>query len=349
MEFNKFSYRGIQDLCRIHHRDIYLSQDREKLKTVLENRRVRFISPLGYFDYAYFGEFTFEGDVMILWTKKSEYTRFHKSGLDSHTLWSLVPVIYAGVDTRLRDDQKQEIFTGDVVSCKGYTSFVRYFGKSTVPGLAGDNCEILLDKTGSIHKEGTVFSGISQSLFKEYHIESLYWPRAQFVPFGLSRDEVIDKAAQAKKQPTFSDDFNPQRRGRKLVYQDISEVLKEGDILCYFAGEPDEEDVDNTRNVYADNIPDNYMGEEYVIELVVTEHYYDSIIYSVGQFLQYAHERPDKTFILCDFKGALAIREYEEQRTALQFHEWYEYNIPNVILPFWIFNNLSGLDMIGRD
>ena len=64
---------------------------------------------------------------------------------------------------------------------------------------------------------------------------------------------------------------------------------------------------------------------------------------------QYAHERPDKTFILCDFKGALAIREYEEQRTALQFHEWYEYNIPNVILPFWIFNNLSGLDMIGRD
>ena len=45
MEFNKFSYRGIQDLCRIHHRDIYLSQDREKLKTVLENRRVRFINP----------------------------------------------------------------------------------------------------------------------------------------------------------------------------------------------------------------------------------------------------------------------------------------------------------------
>ena len=74
-----------------------------------------------------------------------------------------------------------------------------------------------------------------------------------------------------------------------------------------------------------------------------------SMAYSVGQFLQYAHERPDKTFILCDFKGALAIREYEEQRTALQFHEWYEYNIPNVILPFWIFNNLSGLDMIGRD
>ena len=349
MDYNKFSFRSIQDLCRIHHREILLSLDRDKLKTILENRRVRFVSPLGYFDYAYFGEFTFDGDVMILWTKKSEYTRFHKSGLSSHTLWSLVPVIYAGVDTRYKDDQNQDIFTGDVVSCKGYTSFVRYFGESTVPGLAGDNCEILFGNNGVMHKEGTVFSGISQSLFKEFHIESLYWPRAQFVPSGLSRDEVIERAAHAKKQPALADDFKPQRRGRKLVYQDISEDLREGDVLCYFAGEPYDDEGKTVRNVYADNIPDNYTGEEYTIELVITEHYYDSIMSSVGQFLQYAHERPDKTFVLCDFKDALAIREYEEQRTALQFLEWYEYNIPNVIMPFWIFNNLAGMDMIGRD
>ena len=349
MDFNKFSFRGIQDLCRVHQRDIYLSLDREKLKAVLEDRRVRFISPLGYFDYAYFGEFTFDGNVMILWTKKSEYTRFHKSGLDSNTLWSLVPVIYAGIETKNKDDQNQEIFSGDVVSCKGYTSFVRYFGESTVPGLAGDNCEILFDKNGTMHKEGTVFSGISQSLFKEYHIENLYWPRGQFVPSGLSRDEVIERAAQANKQPTFADDFKPQRRGRELVYQDISEILREGDVLCYFVGNQHDEEGKTVRNVYADNIPDNYTREEYTIELGITEHYYDSIMSSVGQFLQYAHERPEKTFILCDFKNALAIREYEEQRTALQFLEWYEYNIPNVIMPFWIYNNLAGLDMIGRD
>ena len=315
MDFNKFSFRGIQDLCRVHQRDIYLSLDREKLKAVLEDRRVRFISPLGYFDYAYFGEFTFDGNVMILWTKKSEYTRFHKSGLDSNTLWSLVPVIYAGIETKNKDDQNQEIFSGDVVSCKGYTSFVRYFGESTVPGLA----------------------------------ENLYWPRGQFVPSGLSRDEVIERAAQANKQPTFADDFQPQRRGRELVYQDISEILREGDVLCYFVGNQHDEEGKTVRNVYADNIPDNYTREEYTIELGITEHYYDSIMSSVGQFLQYAHERPEKTFILCDFKNALAIREYEEQRTALQFLEWYEYNIPNVIMPFWIFNNLAGLDMIGRD
>ena len=54
--FNKYSFRGIQDLCREHHREIRMSLDRDSLKTVLDNRRVRFINPLGKFDYAYFGD-----------------------------------------------------------------------------------------------------------------------------------------------------------------------------------------------------------------------------------------------------------------------------------------------------
>ena len=216
--FNRFSFRGIQDLCRVHHRDFLMSMDRDKLKAVLENRRVRFINPLGKFDYAYFGEFTFDGDVMILWTKKMEYTKFHKP-LHTFTLWSQVPVIFAGVDTRYRDDQNQEIFTGDVVSYKGYTSFVRYFGDSNVPGLAGDNCDIQFERNGEMHKEGTVFSDIQPTLFKEFVVEKLYWPTAQFVPRGISRDEVIERASEAKSQPQFADDFKPQRRGRHLIYQ----------------------------------------------------------------------------------------------------------------------------------
>lgn len=359
-KFNKYSFRGIQDLCRVHHRELYMSMDRDKLKAVLENRRVRFVSPLGYFDYVYFGEFTFDGDVMILWTKKMEYTRFHKP-LHTFTLWSQVPVFFAGVDTRYKDDQNQEIFTGDVVSCKGYTSFVRYFGESTVPGLAGDNCEILFDKNGSMHKEGTVFSGISPSLFKEYHIESLYWPRGQFVPSGMNRDKVIERAVQAKIQPTFVDDFQPQRRGRQLIYQDISEVLREGDVLCYFVAELYKEEGVIKRRIYADNIPEDYKGEDYLVELTINEQIYDSIHYSFQDFLndsikyafhnllQYAHNNPEKTFVLCDFKNAGTISIYEEQKTALLFWEWYEYKIPNVILPFWILNNIVGWDMIGRD
>ena len=163
--FSKYSFRGIQDLCRKYHRQIVASPDKNNLKSVLDGRRVRFINPLGEFDYAYFGEFTFDGDVIILLTKDHKYTKFHKP-LHLSTLWSMVPVIFAGVDTRFKDDQYQEIFTGDVVSYKGYTSFVRYFSDSLVPSLAGDNCDVQFERNGDMHKEGTVFSNIKPTLFK---------------------------------------------------------------------------------------------------------------------------------------------------------------------------------------
>lgn len=346
--FSKYSFRGLQDLCREHRRKIMMSLDRESLKAILDNRRVRFVNPLGNFDYAYFGEFTFDGDVMILWTKKMEYTRFHKP-LDTFSLWSQVPVVFAGVDTRYRDDQNQEIFTGDVVSYKGYTSFVRYIGESKVPGLAGDNCDVQFERNGEMHKEGTVFSDINPTLFKEFVIEDLYWPTNQFVPYGISRNEAIERASKAKIQPHFTEDFKPQRRGRRLIYQQLSEVLRENDILCYLAKEMIEGEEHLGIMQCADNIPDDYTGEEHSIELETADDFYNSIKTAFHEFLQYAHNNPEKTFVLCDFKEALEINKYEEQKTALQFWDWYEYKIPNVILPFWILNNIVGWDMIGRD
>lgn len=346
--FSKYSFRGLQDLCREHRRKIMMSLDRESLKAILDNRRVRFVNPLGNFDYAYFGEFTFDGDVMILWTKKMEYTRFHKP-LDTFSLWSQVPVVFAGVDTRYRDDQNQEIFTGDVVSYKGYTSFVRYIGESKVPSLAGDNCDVQFERNGEMHKEGTVFSDINPTLFKEFVIEDLYWPTNQFVPYGISRNEAIERASKAKIQPHFTEDFKPQRRGRRLIYQQLSEVLRENDILCYLAKEMIEGEEHLGIMQCADNIPDDYTGEEHSIELETADDFYNSIKTAFHEFLQYAHNNPEKTFVLCDFKEALEINKYEEQKTALQFWDWYEYKIPNVIMPFWIPNNIVGWDMIGRD
>ena len=345
---SKYSFRGLQDLCREHRRKIMMSLDRESLKAFLDNRRVRFVNPLSNFDYAYFGEFTFDGDVMILWTKKMEYTRFHKP-LDTFSLWSQVPVVFAGVDTRYRDDQNQEIFTGDVVSYKGYTSFVRYIGESKVPGLAGDNCDVQFERNGEMHKEGTVFSDINPTLFKEFVIEDLYWPTNQFVPYGISRNEVIEIASKAKSKPLFTDDFKPQRRGRRLIYQQLSEVLRENDILCYLAKEMIEGEEHLGIIQFADNIPDDYTGEEHSIELATADEFYNSIKTAFHEFLQYAHNNPEKTFVLCDFKEALEINKYEEQKTALQFLDWYEYKIPNVIMPFWILRDILGWDMIGRD
>lgn len=200
-----------------------------------------------------------------------------------------------------------------------------------------------------MHKEGTVFSDINPTLFKEFVIEDLYWPTNQFVPYGISRNEAIERASKAKSKPLFTDDFKPQRRGRRLIYQQLSEVLRENDILCYLAKEMIEGEEHLGIIQFADNIPDDYTGEEHSIELATADEFYNSIKTAFHEFLQYAHNNPEKTFVLCDFKEALEINKYEEQKTALQFWDWYEYKIPNVIMPFWILNNIVGWDMVGRD
>lgn len=348
-DFSKYSFIGIQELCREHYKEIMQSHDSDKLKTILDNRRVRFINPLGYFDYAYFGDFTFDGDVMILWSKDIEYTRFHKP-LHTSTLLSQVPVIFAGVDTKYRDDQNQEIFTGDVVSHRGYTSLVRYFGDSTTPSLAGDNCDILFEKNWEMHKEGTVFSDIEPTLFTEFMIGKLYWPTDQFVPYGISRKEVIERASKSESRPKFTDDFKPQRRGRRLIYKQLSDVLLEEDVLCYLAKETTEDGETPNTIMCADNIPDAYQGELHTIKLATTNDFYDSIRTAFHEFLQYAHNNPERTFVLCDFKEALEIDDkHDKFRTAMQFHEWYKYLIPNVVVPFWILSNILTCYMIGKD
>lgn len=352
MGFNKFSYRGIQELCQRHNREIHMSFDRAALKAVLDNRRVRFVSPLGTYDYAYFGEFIFENGVMMLWTKKLEYTKFHRPFELANTMWSVVPVIYAGVDTKYKDDQYQEIFTGDVVTYNGYTSFVRYFSDSEVPGLAGDNCDVQFERNGKMHKEGTVFSELSQSMFKEYLIEKLYWPTDQYVPHGISRDEVVERASQAYDKPVFADGYKPSKKGRQLVYQDLSEVLQDGVVLCYFVGEPcEDENGEEIKDVYADNIPEDFSGEEcdIALEMSICENLIECIKTSFDVFLTNAHNEPNKTFVLCDFRNTLSVSKNMERKVALQFWNWYEYKIPNVILPFWILNYIAGYDMIGRD
>ncbi|TWJ17914.1 hypothetical protein JN06_00489 [Bacteroides zoogleoformans] len=40
--FNKYSFRSILYLCRKYHRECLMPLDRDSLKAVLDNRRVRF-------------------------------------------------------------------------------------------------------------------------------------------------------------------------------------------------------------------------------------------------------------------------------------------------------------------
>ena len=118
MDNINFSFRGIQDLCQVYYRDIL---ERKDIRRVLISRRIRFINPMGKFDYAYFGDYYFNGDVMMFITKDEDYVAYHKPDQLSHTLWSTVPVIFAGVDTRMKDDKGREIFTGVMLSLMSTT------------------------------------------------------------------------------------------------------------------------------------------------------------------------------------------------------------------------------------
>ena len=66
MNTHQFSYQGVFDLERKHHEDIL---NRKPLKHLLEDRKIRFVNPMGRFDFCYFGDFYFDtGNVMMLIT-----------------------------------------------------------------------------------------------------------------------------------------------------------------------------------------------------------------------------------------------------------------------------------------
>lgn len=348
MNFNKYSFWGIQDLCRTHYREIL---ERKKLSSVLDNRQVRFIDPLGNYCYANFGDF-YNGsfDTMILISREKKYTLFHEPDVLSNTLWSTIPVIYAGVETGIRDANKNKIFTGDIVSYKGYTSVVRFFGSNTIAGLAGDNCEVLFEGGGPIEKVGTVFSDISRGYFQRYDYERLQWPLDCFVPHGLSRNELTERAQKSLDKPCFIEPAPITKRWIRPVYDNLSEYLCDDDILVYFIGEEyEDEEYGQCNDVIADDYPEEFKGETLAIHLPKDEWSLQSWKETIHDFFLTAHHNPDKRYVFCDFRRSQGIPKRQEHDFAMTFYDWYEFNIPNVALPLWIYICHGGHDCVGRD
>lgn len=348
MENNKFSFRGIQELCNIHLHDIL---ERKDLRVVLLGRRVRFINPMGKFDYTYFGDFYFDGNVMMLITKDKEYVAYHKPDKLKHTLWSTVPVIFAGVDTWLKDDMKREIFTGDVVTYQLYTSVVRYFGFSDIPGLIGDNCDIQFDESDTMHKDGTAFVNVNPTMFKEYDPLFVRWPANGFCQYGPSFAEIREKASIAMYVPTFDGDIQERRRTHRLSYGDIEEVLTDEMTLAYFRDCEAYEDDEGLPSyiIFADNLPDYHHEKCFEISMSDEEDFLKDLKKAISEFLLYAHNHPEETFVLADFKGIFHISNAMELDVAIVFDEWFNYHIYNVILPRWIFFRLGSWHCIGED
>ena len=356
-----FTLRGIRQLCKhhlgeiieLHEHDMDSTESyrrKEHLNGLLNNRKIRFINPMGKFEYTKFGHFYFdENDVMMLITNEREYTLYHRPDILSHTLWSTVPVIFAGIDTRFKDDNNQQIFTGDIVTAIDMTSFVRYF-HPTIPGLAGDNFEFQFEPGLKLHKEGTVFRDINISQFEHFDEFFFYWPSCQYVPNGISPEEIKRKAKEAWSQPTFMNPIKPLRTTR-TIYGHFEEVLRDGYVIAYFRSleEYEDDEGQKTYDYYIDDYPENFKGETY--EIVVSDKVpcLERIKTGINSFFLYAHQHPKTKFVLCDFVRTLYIHQYLLDKTALLFYDWFTYNLTNVILPTWIFLKLCTYECIGRD
>ena len=354
-----YRYEGIRRLCYRHRNEIIEIHERphhyihnfDNLYRKLEGREVRYIDPLGRYRFTRFGHFYFDDNgVMMLITNDKEYTRFHRPGILSHTLWSTVPVIYAGVDTRILDDCNRPIFTGDVVTDVGnrVTSYVRYF-HPTIPGLAGDNCESQYRPGLTWHKEGTVFSGISRKFFNHFDLYAFDWPRETFCQNGPRPEEVKERAKAAIEEPVFMEKLAPTKPKRRFYKDTIDEAIQEGCVVAYFRGHSPFDDGTTGYMVFCDNYPQGYKGKCYEIIIDDRHNYPKSLEPGIKKFLLHAHKHPETTFVLCDFVQELEIPNDILSIIALMFQDWFSYNIPNVVLPGWIYWQIGLDECFGKD
>lgn len=344
MEHNKFSLEGIFDLCQQYRNDIY---ERKDLKHVLNRRKVRFINPEGKFDYAYFGDFYFKSmERMMLVTKNRAYTRYHQCDQMENSLWSTVPVIFAGVQTGYRDDTGREIYTGDIASVKGengelgFTSVVRYLSYVEEPSLICDNFDMMFSmcKHG-IHVVGTAYSEMNREMFDFFDSHFVFWPTSQFYIGGMTTEEIVEKASSAKDAPSFIKGCEPiKKRGNKTLYSDINNAMH-GDfqLVCVDGDEFIDDEEGPCSTLYADNIPDDYEGEIRNIRLnEEADSVADQLKDSLNEFMIYVHRHPETKFIICDFAKSLFLDESEKREVAKLFSPLRQYNITNVVLPSWI-------------
>lgn len=333
---NKFSFLGIFDLTRQYWQDI---MDRKPLSHIVGGRKIRFITPDGKFDYTTFGHFYFPSqEKMMLITKDRAYTKYHHPDQLSNTLWSTVPVIFAGISTGIRDDKGREIYTGDIVTAnnKGVTSVVRYQPYAQEPSLAGDNCDMMFSMCDEgLHKEGTTFCEMKKEMFECFDHQYVMWPTQQFYG-NITKEDVLATAECTFDAPEFLDklDIN---KGNAILYSEIEDEMNGNFMLSCLEGDCyEDENGDPEYEVFIDNFPDNYEGELLEIKLADGSNVLELSRKPFEDFILTAHRNPSTKYILCDFKESLNLSRKQQNEVAMLFYPLHEYHIMNVIVPAWM-------------
>ena len=339
-----FTYQGVVELCHNHYEEIV---ERKPLQHLLDNKEVRFINPMGQFDYTCFGNFYFDSmGVMMLITSDPTYTPYHRPDRMSNTLWSAVPVLFAGIDTGCKDNRGNRIFTDDLCSYKMYCLLVGYIPSREEPVLIADNHYVPLSvayQEGKLIKEGSPYYCMSKQMFEIYDPDCSSKDFVQYLHGHSTMDELREKARTANERPTFADGL-PDLMGKSHIrtYSEISEMLdKEITLVCIadteITQDYDEKNDDfvDSRMVYSTNIPDKIMGELFWIH-IDTGNGDKSLREAFDYFMINAHRHPEKLYVLADFDVSALYGSNYKHSIAMTFYPLAKYHIPNVVLPYWI-------------
>lgn len=338
---HNYCFEDLVQLCRDHYHEI---EERKELSYLLQNKKVRYIDQEGHFGYTTFGNFYFTTrDAMMLVTKEYPMTFYHQPDSMRESLWSTVPVLFAGIETGMKDCKGREIYSCDVLSvteptqCEGV---VTWFHRDTIPCVRLDNHCFYLNEVRKCEIMGNVFFDIEEIDYEYYHfdkfngnnpffqgpVESKYW------------DERIENI---KNAPSFIGvKPQPVERYPMMYMNSVTEVgLRKGDVLVAFSDESiiDPNDESTFPTLYIDRgvIPDDakYYCENIPVDMYNPD--WRKVEKMVDDLLLKVHCHPDIRYFLCDMKETFTDKK-ERKEIGRIFKKASDFEIRNFIMPFEI-------------
>lgn len=345
MELNKrLNYKSLVELCKEYKEDI---KARKKLTGVLGNRKVRYVNQEGLFGYTQFGDFYFTSmGVMMLITTDFDLTWYHTPDEMCDTLYSTVPVFFAGFETGFKDDTGRDIYTGDVVKLTRnsgeYTLMANQIYWCKYPSLRADNHEIEFQEGDRFHIVGNVFYDILAEHLEIYDLWYYVGHNSIFI-YPHTEDQLNEELEKMARAPFFRE--RPKKRTKHpLMYDETIRGYepKPEDMLILFCSGPDDnidpDDESTFPLVYADYLP---KGSESLHSLCIPIDLFkpdlQELKKDVDDILERAHYSIEHNFIVLDYERSIGNMKVSKALDEL-FRPVYDYKLHNVILPFRMLN-----------
>lgn len=342
---HNYSYERLMELCQEHFDEI---AERQDVTYVLNNKHVRYVDPNCYFGYAKFGDFYFTSrKAMMLVTKDRNLALYHHPDKLEDSLWSTVPVFFAGFETGMCDCHGKMIYSGDVLRILepyDVEGTVTWFPGSDMPLVRLDNHCVYFDQIKRCEIIGNVFYDIS-TMDWDYGGYPHFIGRNPFFQCFVPQEEWDTLQANIRKGPSFSEGKPETCDKHSIIYnKGFSDVgLREGDKLVAFCseGEPDPDiDLDSTL-LYIDS----YLGGEgegHYCETIPIDFLHpdlEKVKARIDEILMKVHNDPGTRYFLCDMKEYVMNQKMYDLLANL-FEDALEYHIGNFIMPFDIAMNL---------